>query len=266
MKALAGTDPPPKSTNLAEWQEVVAKRRLGEFSLEAITAAFLDLGPNADRSIRHDLARYISDEIYTRLRRNVGRNHPNEGNDIIDRVHFQLFEALARPQSKDAKGMRVAFASRVMFRLKDAIAVEARAQRVPDETATKENKKSKNDKTLKKDGETILHVEISKHPDLIQEVISDDLEFVGGSGIQRDPTLMAGVCDTDENFDVNRFLMENIPDYKKRLAFRLFMEDVPYKSKKANSIAEALDIDEKTARLWIEEVQGELRTKIGEKS
>jgi hypothetical protein len=42
------------------------------------------------------------------------------------------------------------------------------------------------------------------------------------------------------------------------------MDDVPFKSKKHHSIAKALGIDEKTARLWIEEIKAQLKEKIGD--
>ncbi len=61
----------------------------------------------------------------------VGHNHPNQGEDIIHRAHSNLFEALVDPNSKDGTGLRVAFASRVRFRAKDALAVEYRHSRIP---------------------------------------------------------------------------------------------------------------------------------------
>jgi hypothetical protein len=266
MEALAKADPPPSSTDLAAWQEVVANGRLGEFSMEAIVAAFLDLRPNTERNIRHDLVRHISDDMYSRLRRNTGRNHPNEGKDIIDRVHFQLWEALARPRSKDAQGMRVAYGSRVMFRMKDAIAKEALAQRVPDEAVASKKKKAKKQKQENDVSDEVKLVDLSKHPDLTDEDQSDDNDVVGGAGIQRDPGLLDGVHDTDETLDVDRFLEANVPDYKKRLAFRLYMDRVPYKSTRGDSIEKTVGIDESTARKWIKEVQEQLKQKIGEQS
>ena len=60
------------------------------------------------------------------------------------------------------------------------------------------------------------------------------------------------------------------------LAFRLFMEDIPYGSKRTYSIAEAVGVSAKTAEKWIEEVQRLLAatdevqelqgTKVGERS
>ena len=78
--------------------------------------------------------------------------------------------------------------------------------------------------------------------------------------------LMAGVNAMLEQMDVNRLLEENIPNEKKRLAFHLFMDLVPFKTKKkgsTHSIAEVLEIDESTARSWIKEVQEILKTKVG---
>ena len=56
------------------------------------------------------------------------------------------------------------------------------------------------------------------------------------------PALLDGVRATDQQIDTDRFLAENIKDDQKRLAFRLYMDDVPFKSKKHHSIAKALGI------------------------
>jgi DNA-directed RNA polymerase specialized sigma24 family protein len=53
--------------------------------------------------------------------------------------------------------------------------------------------------------------------------------------------------------------LRTIKDPKKELAFRFFMERVPYESKKGTSISKALGISEKTAREWIGEVQTQLK-------
>jgi hypothetical protein len=57
-----------------------------------------------------------------------------------------------------------------------------------------------------------------------------------------------------EAIDVERIL-EQVLDPPKRLAFRFFMDGIPYKSKKSASISDALGISEKTARDWVKEVQ-----------
>jgi hypothetical protein len=60
-------------------------------------------------------------------------------------------------------------------------------------------------------------------------------------------------------------VLQLVKDDRKRLAFRLYMEGVPHKSSRSHSIAEALGIDEKTARQWVKEVQSFLKAKLGGK-
>jgi hypothetical protein len=67
----------------------------------------------------------------------------------------------------------------------------------------------------------------------------------------------------NEALDVDRLLEEWVTDDRKRLAFRLHMDGFPAKSKKSNSIARVMNIDESTAREWIEEVQKLLKSKVG---
>jgi hypothetical protein len=50
-------------------------------------------------------------------------------------------------------------------------------------------------------------------------------------------------------------ILDQVTDDRKRLAFRLFMDGVPFKSKKTECIADALGISEKTAREWVKEVR-----------
>lgn len=55
-------------------------------------------------------------------------------------------------------------------------------------------------------------------------------------------------------------VLELVKDDRKRLAFRLYMDDVPVKSKDGDSICKALGKSDKTIRAWIEEVQNQLKT------
>jgi DNA-directed RNA polymerase specialized sigma24 family protein len=228
MDDTTSEDPPPESTDLPGWRQVIADGCLRHFRPEAIVAAIQDLGPHTDKTVLNPLAKHLSDRMFFMLRRLVGRNHPNHGQDIIERVHIQLWEALLQPTSADGKALRVAFGSRLKFRLKDALAIEARSFRTPTEDPK---------------GGAILS--LAEHPDLAE--------------------VEASVDAIDERIDVDRIL-ENVTDGNKRLAFRLFMDGVPYKSKKSNSIAEALGISERTAREWIKEAQELLQRKMGDKS
>ena len=68
----------------------------------------------------------------------------------------------------------------------------------------------------------------------------------------------------DEQMDVERVL-SHVTDERKRLAFRLYMEDYPLESKRSTSIAMVLGVSAKTAGQWIEEVRAQLRNIVGEK-
>ena len=264
MDASTSEEPPPDSTDFAGWKRAAEQGRLQHLPLEAIAAALQDIRFNTDFGLRNALAKALSDRTYKLLRRQVGRNHPNKGDDIIDRVHVQVFEALAQPGSADAKGYRQAFIVRLMFRLKDAIAKEARERRIPDETAVKPSKGSKKRAAPAEEaGQEIELVEIGKCAGLEEQIDAPDEEWAP-SRSGWNPSLLAGVRAVDETFDVNRFLADNIADDRKRLAFYLFMEGVPFKSKKSASIEKALGIDEKTARQWIEEMSTQLEKKIGD--
>jgi hypothetical protein len=132
MDASTSEEPPPDSTDFAGWKRAAEQGLLQHLPLEAIAAALQDIQFNTDFGLRNALAKALSDRTYKLLRRQVGRNHPNGGADIIDRVRVQVFEALAQPGSADAKGYRQAFVARLMFRVKDAIVAEARSRRIAD--------------------------------------------------------------------------------------------------------------------------------------
>jgi hypothetical protein len=250
MDTPIGEGSPPTSTDLDGWRRAVADGSLKTFKLEAIAAAFQDLGKR-DTHLRNVLAKHLSDSILHMLRRRVGFNHPNNGEDIILRVHGDIFAALLRPASADGRNLRQAFGPRVLFRMKDAIAAELRERRTPDETQPKAKGK---DKQLQRshgiDDAAIIDLAASS-----EDPESTETEAASPQK-HPDSSLFDAVRDADEQIDVNRIL-ECVPDYRKRLAFQLFMDDVPYKSKRKDvtSIAGALGISEKTAREWIKEVR-----------
>jgi hypothetical protein len=120
----------PKSTDLEGWRAAISQASLSTFRLEDIVAAIQDLGPLVDSNVRNPLAKHLSDAMTKLLRKLVRTHHPNRGDDIIYRVHGQLFEALLKPNSADGKGLRQAFTARVSFRVKDAIAAEYQHSRI----------------------------------------------------------------------------------------------------------------------------------------
>jgi RNA polymerase sigma factor (sigma-70 family) len=258
MEASTNEEPPPDSTDFAGWKRAAEQKLLLYLPLEAIAAALQDIRFNTDSGLRNALAKALSDRTYKLLRRQVGRNHPNTGTDIIDRVHLKVFEALARPDSADAKGYRQAFVARLMFRLKDAIAKEARERRIPDEII-RPAQKSKQDASMADEP-----LATGGQCDSDDRIVDEDDATPSKSNLN--PALLDGVRATDQQIDIDRFLETNISDDRKRLAFRLFMDEVPFKSIRSDSIAKALGIDEATARQWIEEIRTQLKKKIGELS
>jgi hypothetical protein len=249
----------PKSTDLDGWRQAIADKQLGAFRLEAIAAAFEDLGPR-DKRVQEGLAKHLSDAILKILRPHVGFHHANRGEDIILRVHGKIFTALLRPPSADGRGLRVAFVPRVLFRLKDAIAEEERERRVPDETRRRGKRgsgKARDDTGEAEEASEVGHLtEIQSSAADTED--SEEAEFAPVK--MRDTSLLDGVRDTDQEIDVTRIL-ERVCDPRKRLAFHLFMDGVPYKSKHSDvyTVAQALGVSEKTARNWVEEVRQVLR-------
>jgi hypothetical protein len=251
MDTGIGEDSSPKSNDLEGWRKAVATGRLASFKLEEIAAAFQDLGAR-DKGVRNSIAEYLSHSILCILRRRVGSNHPNRGEDIILRAHHQIIVALLRPATPDGRGLREAFVARVEYRLKDAIAAENRERRVPDENAhaKAEDSGEEQNSAIVDEGHAVAEHELEEE---------ESVEIVGKQPSK--PVQLDVVQDPDENFDVNRIL-ERITDPRKRLAFYLHMNDVPYHSKKkgVHSIAQALNISDKTARDWVEEVRQALKT------
>ena len=251
MDATFDDEPPPKSDDLAGWRRAITEERLRQFRLEEIVAAIQDLGPLADPAVINPLAKHLSDAVLRKLRALVGKNHPNEGQDIIDRVHFTIFEAILQPSSPDGKGLRKAFIPRLKFRMRDAIAKEGRAFRNHAAKSPRSNQ----------DGTS---------PDSIGEDPSDDLQSTNSATIGHDCALF-NLAAPEQHIDQEIYvaeILETIPDIRKRLAFRLFINGYKCKSSVAEptveTIAEAVGISEKTARVWIKEVKKLLEEKVGD--
>jgi hypothetical protein len=281
MKTKASNEP-PGSSDLEGWRAAIAGHRLASFRLEAIAAAFQDLG-DADQGVRRALAKHLNDAVLGMLRNFIGTNHPNEGWDMIYRAHIEIFAALLQPASADGRALRTAFGPRVKFRAFDAMAIELKHSRIPlqprvkdeDETPTAVGEDEKeDDRPVDEDKANQVHL-------LVQptEPGKDTTDFSGtiaDEAVSRrhaDPVLLAGVRERDENIDLKRVLMR-IEPYQKRLAFMLHMDDLPVLSKRTASIAAACGVSRKTAEDWVEEVQRLLANiqevqelkKVGEKS
>jgi hypothetical protein len=82
--------PPPASTDIDGWRDAIADGSITSLRFEALAAALQDLGPSV--------------------------NHPNRWDDIIYRIHGQVFEASLQPNAADGRAFRAGFASIVSFR------------------------------------------------------------------------------------------------------------------------------------------------------
>jgi hypothetical protein len=246
MDATSRPQKAPEPSDLEGWRQAISQGGLPTFRFEALVAAIQDLGPLADPTIRNPLAKHLSNAIIRLLRKLVGSNHPNQGDEIIYRVHHQLFVALLRPDSADGKALRETFTTCVSFRIKDAIAMERRHSRIPVEATIKKSFKGR------KINETVQIVPSHGPPEAANDSEAD--EDASPQNANPDLTLLNRVRDLDQCIDILHF-MKSVSDERKRLAFYLHMDDVPFGSKRGDSIARALGISAKTAKKWVEEVQ-----------
>lgn len=115
--------------DIDSWRRIIAEDGLSGLRMEDIVAALQGVGPKADPRVVNALMKHIADVLTRFLRKRVGRNHPNDGEDIIDRAHAEIIEAVLRPNSADGKGLRKAFFARAEFRLADAIREELKHAR-----------------------------------------------------------------------------------------------------------------------------------------
>lgn len=247
MDQVPGRKPPPASTDADRWRDAIADGSVATFRVEALVAAFQDLGPSAD-AVRKAIAKQLSDRMLRILRHFVGVNNPNGGDDIIYRVHGQLFEAMLQPASADGQALRAGFTSIVSFRVKDAIATENSHSRIPVWVRIKNAGKDR----THTDVVTLVPANDPDHSEGEADAI--DGEEAQARSLSRDPALLDGVRDTDQTIDVERILAL-IPDDRKRLALRLYMDGFPAGSKKGDSIARAVGVTPKTVAQWVEEVQ-----------
>jgi DNA-directed RNA polymerase specialized sigma24 family protein len=119
----------PPSTDLAGWRRAVSDGSFRTFKMESVVAAIQDLGPTTDKAVMNPLILHVSDTITRRLRGMIGRNHRNEGEDMIARAHAKLVTAMFNRESADGKGLRAAFGFRVAKRAVDAIRAEERIEK-----------------------------------------------------------------------------------------------------------------------------------------
>ena len=242
---------PPASCDLEGWRRAVARGLLGNFRPEALYCAVQDLGPDADPPVLNPIARRLSEIIMKMARRYVGTNKPNRGEDIIGLVHQSIWNSLLNPKSDDGQTMRDGLGGIVKFRCLDAIALENKQSRIPLQPPVREVKRGENSDTVPLDPDKARQVSwIVSEPEP-KEPGTVDEGFLGDDAVSVtrpiDAAHFDGVRQLEEHIDVERVLA-HILDDRKRLAFRLYMDDLPFGSKRTPSIAEALRISTRDSR------------------
>ena len=116
-KSEEGPDP----GDIAAWRQVIEDKSLGRIQGRQLVAAAQQIGASGDRLIINSLMNEIAERMMRILRKHIGKNHRNEGWDMIEEVHNQLIEAVLKPTSADGVGMRTAFLARIKLRAADAI-------------------------------------------------------------------------------------------------------------------------------------------------
>jgi DNA-directed RNA polymerase specialized sigma24 family protein len=247
----------PDSSDLAGWRRAVEEGRLGSLRPETLLCAVQDLGPDADPRVLNPIAKRLSEIIMRMVRKYVGTNKPNRGEDIIQRVHEGIWITLLDEESEERRTLRDGLGGIVKFRCLDAIALENKHSRIPLEPKLREGKRNEDpakvpmDRTRAAEVSHLVAPQDPKHPGATGD------GFSGNDAVSArkpaDPAQFQEMQHLEAHVDIERVLA-CITDDRKRLAFCLFLEDFPYGSKKTASIAEAVGISSKTAEHWIEEL------------
>ena len=216
---------PPSPFDVEGWRGVVANDRLRSLRPEYIVAAIQHIGPRSDQRLLAAMVSRVSDELLRIIKPLVGKNHRNGGEDIIWRAHHQLIVAMLTPNSKDGQALCKTFRTCVEFRVADAIRAELKY--------AKRNQPYKTQPGVTDHGEAMVE------------------------------TIEPAEEGSEQVVEVER-LLNQIPDPRKREAFRLHMDGCPLSPGiGTTSIAERLGISAKTAGEWIAEVKALLKTEIG---
>ncbi len=223
------TEESPSPSDLQGWKDVAAADGLSRLRPEDIMAALQRIGPNGDQRLLAALVTHISDQILRLIKRLVGKNNRNDGEDIIWRAHHQLIVGALTPNSETGQGLCKNFRKWVEYRVADAIRAERRYanRNQPYQTKT----------AVDEDG--------AETTETVEPADNKPADYV------------------EQAAHVER-LLSKISDPRKREAFRLHMDGCPLApGKGTTSIAQELGISAKTAGEWIAEVQALLKTEIG---
>jgi RNA polymerase sigma factor (sigma-70 family) len=111
----------PDPCDLEAWRKVIGSPQFPRIRGQCLVAAIQKIGSNGDRRVVEALMKEISDRIMRILRKHIGRNHRNEGWDMIHEAHGKLIEAVLKPNSADGSALLTAFVTTIRLRGADAI-------------------------------------------------------------------------------------------------------------------------------------------------
>jgi DNA-directed RNA polymerase specialized sigma24 family protein len=121
---MTTTEEGPDPCDIEAWRLAIKSQSLAKVHSFRLVIAVQTIGPSGDQRVLNGLMTEISARMMRILRKHIGRNHRNEGRDLIEAAHDTLIRAVLRPKSADGKALRTAFVARVRFRAADAIRSE----------------------------------------------------------------------------------------------------------------------------------------------
>ena len=119
----------PEAADEAGWAAAVAADQLGDCPPGEIVGALRALFLDGDQRLVQALTLHVSDRITRRLRRLIGTDHPNQGEDVVERAHGVIMDAIFDPASADGPELIEHFWARVRFRGIDAARAEGKYHR-----------------------------------------------------------------------------------------------------------------------------------------
>ena len=119
----------PEAADEAGWATVAAAGDLGDCPPGLIVGAMRALFLDGDQRLVQALTLHVSDRITRRLRRLIGTGHPNQGEDVVERAHGVIMDAIFDPASADGPELVEHFWARVRNRGIDAARAEGKYHR-----------------------------------------------------------------------------------------------------------------------------------------
>ena len=116
----------PEAADEAGWAAAVATGDLRECPPGLLVGALRALAADGGHRLVRDLTLHVSDRVTRRLRKLIGTDHANDGEDIIAEAHAEIMEAVFDPESADGPALVANFWPRTRNRGIDAARVEGR--------------------------------------------------------------------------------------------------------------------------------------------